>query len=180
MRHLFKATVATAAVFGLMTGTAGAQGMKAAKDVKIAVVVHGAASYAYWSVVKRGVDDAAAMTGAQVQYLAPQVFDEVEHARLIEAAIATNPDGIAVSIPDADALRGPITAALAVFLAGLVSTGAPVWPSSLVSVPSPSVGLPMSVPSGSGPSPSSSRLASPSLVTSMPLAVLTSVALAGA
>jgi simple sugar transport system substrate-binding protein len=101
------------AALGLMTGAAGAQGMKAAKDVKIAVVVHGAASDAYWSVVKRGVDDAAAMTGAQVQYLAPQVFDEVEHARLIEAAIATKPDGIAVSIPDADALRGPITAALA-------------------------------------------------------------------
>src|SRR5690606_14121693 len=66
----------------------------------------------YWSVVKRGVDDAAAMTGANVQYYAPQVFDEVEHARLIDAAIASNPDGIAVSIPDADALRGPITRAL--------------------------------------------------------------------
>jgi simple sugar transport system substrate-binding protein len=113
MRHPFKAAIAAMAAFGLMTGVAGAQGMKAAKDVKIAVVVHGAASDAYWSVVKRGVDDAAAMTGAQVQYLAPQVFDEVEHARLIEAAIATKPDGIAVSIPDADALRGPITAALA-------------------------------------------------------------------
>ena len=64
-------------------------------------------------MVTRGVDPAAALTGAQVQYLAPQVFDEVEHARLIEAAIATNPDGIAVSIPDADALRGPVTKALA-------------------------------------------------------------------
>jgi len=113
MRHLSTVAVTALAMLGLMAGVANSQGMKAAKDVKIAVVVHGAASDAYWSVVKRGVDDAAAMTGAQVQYLAPQVFDEVEHARLIEAAIATKPDGIAVSIPDADALRGPITAALA-------------------------------------------------------------------
>jgi simple sugar transport system substrate-binding protein len=92
---------------------ANADGLKEAKDVKIAVVVHGAASDAYWSVVKRGVDDAAALTGAAVQYYAPQVFDSVEQARLIDAAIATKPDGIAVSIPDVDALKKPIQRALA-------------------------------------------------------------------
>jgi simple sugar transport system substrate-binding protein len=113
MKNLLKTAIATVAALGFATAALQAQGMKDAKDVKISVVVHGSATDAYWSVVKRGVDDAAALTGAQVQYLAPQVFDEVEHARLIEAAIATNPDGIAVSIPDADALRGPITAALA-------------------------------------------------------------------
>ena len=59
--------------------------------MKIAFVVHGSASDPYWSVVKRGVDDAAALTGAQVQYYTPQVFDEVEQARLIDAAIATQP-----------------------------------------------------------------------------------------
>jgi simple sugar transport system substrate-binding protein len=91
---------------------ANAEGLKAAKDVKIAFVVHGAASDAYWSVVKRGVDDAAALTGADVQYYAPQVFDSVEQARLIDAAIATKPDGIAVSIPDVDALKKPIQRAL--------------------------------------------------------------------
>ena len=79
----------------------------------MAVGVPGAAWYALWSGLVVGAGAAAALTGAQVQYLAPQVFDEVEHARLIEAAIATNPDGIAVSIPDADALRGPVTKALA-------------------------------------------------------------------
>ena len=36
--------------------------------MKIAFVVHGSASDPYWSVVKRGVDDAAALTGAQVEY----------------------------------------------------------------------------------------------------------------
>jgi simple sugar transport system substrate-binding protein len=112
MKSILKLTLGTVAAIGLVVG-AHAAGLKDPKDVKIAVVVHGAASDAYWSVVKRGVDDAAALTGADVQYLAPQVFDEVEHARLVDAAIATNPDGIAVSIPDADALRGPVQRALA-------------------------------------------------------------------
>lgn len=113
MRSLFKNAVATLGLLGCMAVAAHADGLKDAKDVKISVVVHGAASDAYWSVVKRGVDDAAALTGANVQYIAPQVFDSVEQARLIEAAVATKPDGIVVSIPDIDALKGAIQGALA-------------------------------------------------------------------
>jgi simple sugar transport system substrate-binding protein len=98
---------------GLTAGAAAAQGLKAPADVRVTFVVHGSASDPYWSVVKRGVDDAAALTGAQVEYYAPQVFDVVEQARLMEAAIATSPDGIAVSIADADAMRASITDAVA-------------------------------------------------------------------
>ena len=46
-------------IVGGLVASAAAEGLKDAKDVKIAVVVHGSASDAYWSVVKRGVDDAA-------------------------------------------------------------------------------------------------------------------------
>ena len=113
MRNLMKTTIAVLAALGCMVMGADADGLKDAKDVKISVVVHGAASDAYWSVVKRGVDDAAALTGASVQYIAPQVFDSVEQARLIEAAVATKPDGIVVSIPDIDALKTSIQGALA-------------------------------------------------------------------
>lgn len=112
MKQIVSAAL-SAVLFAAGVASVQAQGLKDPKDVKIAFVVHGNPADAYWSVVKRGVDDAAALTGAQVQYLAPQVFDEVEHARLIEAAIATNPDGIAVSIPDVDALRDSVTKALA-------------------------------------------------------------------
>jgi simple sugar transport system substrate-binding protein len=112
MKHILSAAMA-ALLFGATALSAHAAGLKDPKDVHIAFVVHGNPADAYWSVVKRGVDDAAALTGAQVQYLSPQVFDEVEHARLIEAAIATSPDGIAVSIPDVDALRDSVTKALA-------------------------------------------------------------------
>jgi simple sugar transport system substrate-binding protein len=105
----FAAAAATAVA---LAGAASAEGLKPAAEVKIAVVVHGSSSDAYWSVVKHGVDDAAAATGAQVQYIAPQVFDSVEQARLIEAAVATKPDGIVVSIPDKDALSTAITSAV--------------------------------------------------------------------
>jgi simple sugar transport system substrate-binding protein len=112
MKSILSTALGAVAALGLLTA-AHADGLKDPKDVHIAFVVHGNPSDAYWSVVKRGVEDAAKLTGAQVQYLSPQIFDEVEHARLIEAAIATHPDGIAVSIPDADALRGPVQKALA-------------------------------------------------------------------
>jgi simple sugar transport system substrate-binding protein len=111
MRHIVRTAIAALAI-GVAATAANAQ-LKEAKDVKIAVVVHGTTADQYWTVVKRGVDDAAALTGAQVQYVSPQVFDEVEHARLIDAAVATKPDGLIVSIADPDALRDSVTAAVA-------------------------------------------------------------------
>lgn len=112
MLNQLKRATFLAAALGVMAVAGHADGLMAAKDVKIAVVVHGNSSDAYWSVVKRGVDDAAKETGAQVQYIAPQVFDSVEQARLIKAAVATHPDGLVVSIPDIDALKDAIKSAI--------------------------------------------------------------------
>jgi simple sugar transport system substrate-binding protein len=112
MNNLLK--TAAAALVALAAGAAArADGLKEIKDVRISFVVHGSSSDAYWSVVKRGVDDAAALTGAQIDYYNPQVFDVVEQARLLDAAIAAAPDGIAVSIADADAMRDGVTKAVA-------------------------------------------------------------------
>jgi len=113
MKSAARIAVAAMMSAGLLAGAAYAEGLKQAKDVHITFVVHGSASDPYWSVVKRGVDDAAALTGAKVDYYNPQVFDVVEQARLMDAAIATKPDGIAVSIADADAMRKSVTAAVA-------------------------------------------------------------------
>lgn len=73
---------------------------------RIAVITHGQASDPYWSVVKNGVDAAAKTQGADVDYRSPDTFDMVQMAQLIDAAVASKPDGLVVSIPDADAL-GP-------------------------------------------------------------------------
>jgi simple sugar transport system substrate-binding protein len=77
-------------------------------DIRIAVVTHGQASDPFWSVVKNGVDQGAADMGVEVEYNAPQTFDPVKMSQLIDAAVASEPDGLVVSIPDPEALRESI------------------------------------------------------------------------
>jgi simple sugar transport system substrate-binding protein len=95
-----------------LAGCQGGQG-KAADSaspragIKIIMVTHGQAGDPYWSVVKHGADDAARDLGVSVSYQAPQSYDIFAMQRLLEGAIAQHPAGIAVSIPDADAL-GPL------------------------------------------------------------------------
>ncbi len=84
-----------------------------AKQVSIIVVTHGQASDPFWSVVKKGVEDAGKLTGAKVEYRAPETFDMVAMAQLITAAANQHPDGLVVSIPDADALGNAIKGAAA-------------------------------------------------------------------
>jgi len=79
-------------------------------DLRFVVVTHGQASDPYWSVVQNGVNQAAEDMGVQVDYQAPDTFDMVAMAQLIDAAVASQPDGMAISIPDADALGDSIRA----------------------------------------------------------------------
>ncbi|HYH97368.1 sugar ABC transporter substrate-binding protein [Hyalangium sp.] len=83
------------------------------KDIKIAVVTHGQASDTFWSVVKNGVENAAKDNGVTVTYNSPQTFDMVAMSRLIDAEVAKKPDGLVVSIPDANALSNAIKSAVA-------------------------------------------------------------------
>lgn len=72
----------------------------------IIVVAHGQANDPFWSVVKNGVAKAGEHTGANVEFRSPETFDMVQMSQLIDAAVNQEPDGLVVSIPDADAL-GP-------------------------------------------------------------------------
>jgi simple sugar transport system substrate-binding protein len=89
------------------------QGGVKRKDVSIQVVTHGQAADPFWSVVKNGVDTAKKDLGVEVQYQTPERFDVVKMRQLIDSAIAKKPDGLAVSIPDPDALGGSIKKAVA-------------------------------------------------------------------
>jgi simple sugar transport system substrate-binding protein len=82
-----------------------------AEEVKIAVVTHGQSADTYWSVVKKGVDDAAALMGADVSYQAPQTTDYVAMSRMIDAAVTQHVQGLVVSIADAEALGKSVKAA---------------------------------------------------------------------
>lgn len=79
----------------------------------IIVVSHGQASDPFWSVVKNGVERAAKDTGSNVDYRAPETFDMVAMSQLIDAAVNQEPDGLIVSMPDADALGPSVEKAVA-------------------------------------------------------------------
>jgi simple sugar transport system substrate-binding protein len=82
------------------------------RDFRFVVVTHGQASDPFWSVAANGVNAAAEDMGVQVEYQAPETFDMVAMSQLIDAAVASEPDGLVVSIPDADALGPSIEAAV--------------------------------------------------------------------
>ena len=102
MKRVVRNLLAAAAV--AVTGPALAQ--------DIIVVSHGQANDPFWSVVKNGVELAAEHTGANVDYRAPETFDMVAMSQLIDAAVNQEPDGLVVSIPDADALGPSIVRAV--------------------------------------------------------------------
>ncbi len=105
MRFLAKFMLGLAMLAGLASA--------AAAETRIVFVTHGQSGDPYWSVVKNGMDDAAKALGVKAEYLSPETFDMVKMAQLIDAATASKPDGLVVSIPDAAALSGPVKEAVA-------------------------------------------------------------------
>ncbi len=100
--NTLKAVVASVAIAGAA----------AAQAQTIAVVTHGQANDAFWSVVKNGVEQAGKDSGVKINYRAPESFDMVAMSRLIDAAVNQKPDGLVVSVPDATALAASIERAV--------------------------------------------------------------------
>jgi simple sugar transport system substrate-binding protein len=86
----------------------GGGGLVDRSDIRIVMVTHGAASDPYWSVAKNGVDQAAADLGVTAEYRAPNTFDIAQVQRILESAVASQPNGLAVTIVDESALGDPI------------------------------------------------------------------------
>ena len=82
------------------------------------MVTHTQGTDPFWPVVEKGGKDAAAAMGVDFEYNFAPSGDMADMAKLIEAATATNPDGIIVSLPDPDALGNAIR--------GATSAGIPV------------------------------------------------------
>lgn len=83
------------------------------RSYRFVVVSHGQSSDPFWSVAANGVSAGAEDMGVEVQYQAPGTFDMAEMSSIIDAAVASQPDGLVVTIPDADALGDSIRAAVA-------------------------------------------------------------------
>jgi simple sugar transport system substrate-binding protein len=80
---------------------------------RIIVVTHGQAADSFWLIVQNGIQTAATETNSQVEYRAPANFDLSVMAQLIDQAVASKPDGLIVTIPDAAALSKSIQAGVA-------------------------------------------------------------------
>jgi simple sugar transport system substrate-binding protein len=89
------------------SGSGGGSGDRAGIDIE--VVTHGQASDPFWSIFKNGVTQAAQDMGVTANYSAPDTFDMVKMAQLIDAACAKNPQGLVISLPDATALGPSVT-----------------------------------------------------------------------
>jgi simple sugar transport system substrate-binding protein len=100
---------------GSSSSTSSTSSNPARANIKFYVITHGQATDPFWSVVKKGVDQAAHDMGVQAIYEGPAsgTFDVVAMAHLIDTAVAAHPDGIVVSIPDPKALGPSIKAAVA-------------------------------------------------------------------
>ena len=87
----------------------------ARSNLKFYVITHGQASDPFWSVVKKGVDQAAKDMGVTAIYESPAstTFDVVAMSHLIDTAVATHPAGLVVSVPDPTGLGPSIKAAVA-------------------------------------------------------------------
>ncbi|MGH3089268.1 MAG: sugar ABC transporter substrate-binding protein [Rubrobacteraceae bacterium] len=83
----------------------GEGGLAERGDINIEFVTH-ATPDPFWSVVQNGVSQAEEDMGVNVNYRELDSYDIPQLQRNLEAAVAAEPDGMAVSIPDADAL-GP-------------------------------------------------------------------------
>jgi simple sugar transport system substrate-binding protein len=103
-------------MLGLLAGLtlmSAAANFAAADETRVVFVTHGQSGDPYWSVVKNGMDDAAKTLGVKAEYLSPDSFDMAKMAQMIDAAAASNPDGLVVSIADPAALSEPVKNAVA-------------------------------------------------------------------
>src|SRR4051794_30553876 len=75
-------------------------------DLTFAMVTHSDEG-SFWSVVKKGAQQAAEDEGVKLIW-SPSNNDPQKEAQLIDAAVSQKVDGLAVSVPNADAIKGSL------------------------------------------------------------------------
>jgi simple sugar transport system substrate-binding protein len=98
---------------GSSTAAGGSQSVDLTQgsNLKFAMVTHSDEG-SFWSVVKKGAEQAAKDEGVQLIW-SPSNNDPQKQAQLIDAAISQKVDGLAVSVPNVDAIKGPLAKAKA-------------------------------------------------------------------
>jgi simple sugar transport system substrate-binding protein len=83
------------------------------RPLKIISVQHALCAWdSFWCTEEDAINEAASVLGVEVEILGPDKLDMEKTAQLIEQAVAANPDGLIVTIADADLLREPLMRAI--------------------------------------------------------------------
>jgi simple sugar transport system substrate-binding protein len=92
----------------LMLGFMGPAGQAMAANERFVLVSHAPDSDSWWNTIKNAIKVAGEQMQVKVEYRNPPTGDLADMARIIEQAVASNPDGLIVTIADFDVLKGPI------------------------------------------------------------------------
>jgi ABC-type sugar transport system substrate-binding protein len=79
--------------------------------ITIDIVSHGSPGDSFWDVVKSGAEKAGSDLGVTVTYQSDP--DPVKQSQLIDAAVATHPDGLVVSMANPDGVKAAVEKAVA-------------------------------------------------------------------
>jgi simple sugar transport system substrate-binding protein len=93
------------------TGGSSTVNLTQGSNLTFAMVTHSDEG-SFWSVVKKGAEQAAKDEGVKLIW-SPSNNDPQKEAQLIDAAVSQKVDGLAVSVPNADAIKGSLAKAKA-------------------------------------------------------------------
>ena len=110
-KHWLAAFILVPLALAGCTSTTGDATTAASAEIVIAMVTHGSPGDTFWDVVKSGAEQAGTDLGVTVTYQGDG--DPVEQSQLIDAAIATDPDGLIVSMANPDGVRNAVEKAVA-------------------------------------------------------------------
>ena len=112
MKRVFKKMMLGVVITLLAVGFGGVLSDARAADVRLVAVSHGPDADSFWTTVHNSLNLAAKEMNVDLEYRNPPTGDLADMARLIEQAVASNPDGLIITIADFDVLKGPIESAV--------------------------------------------------------------------
>lgn len=83
-----------------------------AEGERFVLISHAPDSDSWWNTIRNAIRVAGEQMNVEVKYSNPPTGDLAVMARLVEEAVASNPDGIILSIADYDVLKEPIMSAV--------------------------------------------------------------------
>jgi simple sugar transport system substrate-binding protein len=107
-----KKAMAFALALMMVLGFFGVTAPVYAAGERFVLVSHAPDSDSWWNTIKNAIKVASEQMDVKVEYRNPPTGDLADMARIVEQAVASNPNGLIVSIADFDVLSGPINKAV--------------------------------------------------------------------